>query len=127
MGKFLRVTSWRKAMSMMSSLALLVGLITTSSVTAHAAPAADITATAVVGTTIHQATRKTPRLDRATHLTTFTSIPEVQRYTPHISVASRSTPRKSPVLCLHQVLLMWCDEMPSWWLRNFPSSTGGRI
>lgn len=84
MGKFLRVTSWRKAMSMMSSLALLVGLITTSSVTAHAAPAADITATAVVGTTIHQATRKTPRLDRATHLTTFTSIPEVQRYTPHI-------------------------------------------
>ncbi|ALE18775.1 glycoside hydrolase family 20 protein [Lawsonella clevelandensis] len=84
MGNFLRVTFWRKAMSLTSALALLTGLITTSSVTAHAAPATDTTATAAVGTTVHRATRKTSCLDRATQLTTFTSIPEVQRYTPRI-------------------------------------------
>lgn len=84
MGNFLRVTFWRKAMSLTSALALLTGLIITSSVTAHAAPATDTTATAAVGTTVHRATRKTSRLDRATQLTTFTSIPEVQRYTPRI-------------------------------------------
>lgn len=84
MGNFLRVAFWRKAMSLTSALALLTGLITTSSVTAHAAPATDTTATAAVGTTVHRATRKTSCLDRATQLTTFTSIPEVQRYTPRI-------------------------------------------
>lgn len=114
MGNFLRVSSWRKALSMMSSLALLAGLITTSSVTAHAASPTDATATASVGTTVNSdttdasGTPKSPRLDQATRHTTFTSIPEVQHYTPRIgSLPFYATKRSRVVLApgAHHVVL----------------------
>lgn len=84
MGIFLRVTSWYKATALMSFLSLVAGLIAISTGAAQAAPTTDQAATAAVGTTVKGAAQRKPQLTRATSHTTFTSIPEVQRYTPRV-------------------------------------------